>query len=192
MKNILLPFTINKNLKNEIIDFVYNSEKKIWTANYISSDLIFYPIIRKFCIISKLDNNLSKKINDFKLLLFNQLNIKEYVEEKQYGDFISVNLNRGKVDEHVDEPLNNWPHVRINFLIQKPIEGGMPIIEGVTYPVDEGQCWINKASEWVHGSTPVKGDIDRIVLSLGSFMPINEFNKIELNLLKKQSVTILL
>jgi hypothetical protein len=36
--------------------------------------------------------------------------------------------------------------------------------------MEEGQGWINLASEWLHGSTPVIGTKPRVVLSLGAYV----------------------
>jgi len=46
----------------------------------------------------------------------------------------------------------------------------MPIINGIEYEIEQGECWKNVASSWWHGSSPVVGNKERIVLSLGSLI----------------------
>lgn len=77
------------------------------------------------------------------------------------------------IQKHTD-PRNDqgWPHVRFNFMIQKPEEGGEPVIGNRMIPVKEGQLWNCWASEDVHFALPVidTSARSRIVLSLGFFI----------------------
>ena len=109
--------------------------------------------------------------------LFEELKMIDTKPEPMFGNFIGVNLENGFVHKHKDSRANNgFYHVRINFLVQKPISGGMPVIEEQLYLVEENQSWLNLASEWVHSSTPVVGDKERIVLSLGKYVNPKEIN----------------
>jgi hypothetical protein len=102
-----------------------------------------------------------------------------------FGIFLGVNTQTGFVHEHTDPTKQGYYHVRLNFLVSKPFAGGMPVINGQEFSVDENESWINLASEWWHKSTPVVGDKPRIVLSLGALVektqvdPILKAMKIE-------------
>ena len=114
---------------------------------------------------------LSKDIDDFSKYAYREIGIPSFRHEHMFGNFIGVNYEGGAVHEHSD-PRNEkgFIHTRFNFLAQKPEQGGIPIINGIEYPMEEGQGWINLASEWLHASTPVVGIRPRIVLSLGAYV----------------------
>lgn len=130
---------------------------------------------RRFCKLSQLNHiEIAQVVDAFKHIAYEELGIYNILPEPQFGNFIGVNLEGGSVHEHQDgRDANNNIHLRFNFMIQKPNVGGNPIINGQEYWVDEGECWMNYASEWKHGSTPVSGGRERIVLSLGACVPEN-------------------
>ena len=164
--NIKLPFRINDTLRTEIINFVYNSDSCYWIKNNTGN-----TFNRKFCKISQLDLPISLSINNLNTEVYTALGITNFKYEHIFGNFIGVNAHGGNVHPHTDTKNNDgWFHVRINFLIQKPFYGGMPIINNIEYSINETESWLNLASEWLHSSTIVGGEKERIILSLGAYV----------------------
>jgi hypothetical protein len=166
--NVILP----KILKEQILEFAFHSGTKYFNVNRdprkdVEKDK------RKFCKISDYPElELAQLVNAFREIAYEEIGVTEILTEPQFGNFIGVNLDGGSVHEHQDaRDSNNNVHLRFNFMIQKPNIGGNPIINGKEYWIDEDTCWINYASEWKHGSTPVAGDRARVVLSLGACVP---------------------
>lgn len=162
VRDIKRPLLLDDGLCSSIIRFV-KEESKLFKINPAG-------LGRKFCNLNKLDHELTKQVREFSDYCYDTLGLVPSEEEHLYGNFIGVNSGGAFVHTHTDPRKSDKIHVRLNFLVQKPSSGGMPIIDGVTYQVDQGQCWINLASEWKHGSTPVVGSIPRIVLSLGRYV----------------------
>lgn len=107
--------------------------------------------------------------------IMTELGLFPYYGEPLFGNFIGVNIEGANVHLHTDpgKIINGTfhNHVRINFLLSKPIQGGLPVIDNTIIDIDEGDAWINVADKWQHQSTPVIGGKPRIVLSLGSLVP---------------------
>lgn len=162
LKQITRPLVLPSGLSSSIVKFV-NDEPKYFKVNPAG-------LGRKFCSLNKLDHKLAREVDSFADYCYEQLGLLPTEEEHLYGNFIGVNSGGAFVHMHTDPRKSNKVHVRLNFLVQKPLSGGMPVIDDVTYQVEQGQCWINLASEWKHGSTPVVGSIPRIVLSLGRYV----------------------
>jgi hypothetical protein len=157
-----LNLTIDEELRQQVIDFVYNEQ------SYFRDNVSGYG--RKLCIINRTDHKLSEEIHLFSKKCYESLGIFEYEEEPLFGNFIGVNQEDAFVHEHVDPKVDDKCHVRLNFLVQKPESGGMPIINGVEYTIEQSGCWKNIASAWWHGSSRVVGNKERIVLSLGALV----------------------
>ena len=149
-----------KNIKEEITNFVHDSEN-MFIANRPQ---------RKYCNLNNTETNLKYEIQKFADECYGIYDIKVKTEP-MFGNFIGVNLEGGAVHPHKDpRSKDNEIHVRINFLVSKPIKGGMPVLNGTEYKINEGDCWINLASEDMHQSTVVEGGKPRVVLSLGSYV----------------------
>jgi hypothetical protein len=163
---VKLPFVLDSDIKKNILDFVLTSDAFYWKENTSGN-----TFNRKFCMLNKYNLPLTTRIKDYSNNLFSLLNITKQIEEKTFGNFIGVQKEGGFVQPHTDGKNDiGWEHVRVNFLVSKPKEGGMPIISNELYTIDENCSWFNYASKWVHSSTPVFGDTPRIVLSLGAFV----------------------
>ena len=133
---------------------------------------------RYYCDLNKLNNSLTLEIKAFADYCYNLYNI-EVKPEIWFGNFIGVNLEGGAVHPHKDpRSKDNEIHVRINFLVSKPIKGGMPVLDHSEYQLNEGDCWVNLASEYLHESTTVEGDKPRIVLSLGSYVAEDQISNL--------------
>ena len=162
MINPHLNLTIDEDLRQRVIDFVYNEQY------YFKDNGAGYG--RKSCVLSKIDHKLSEEIRLFSKKCYESLGIFEYEDEPLFGNLIGVNKEGAFVHHHTDPGVGDKCHVRLNFLIQKPVAGGMPIINGVEHVIEEGGSWKNIASAWWHGSSKVAGDKERIVLSLGALV----------------------
>jgi hypothetical protein len=162
MINPHLNLTIDESLRQRVIDFVYNEQ------SYFKSNNAGYG--RKSCSLNKIDHKLSEEMRVFSKKCYESLGIFEYEDEPLFGNLIGVNKEEAFVHHHTDPAPDGKCHVRLNFLIQKPSGGGMPIINGVEYTIEQGGCWKNLASAWWHGSSRVVGDKERIVLSLGALV----------------------
>lgn len=136
---------------------------------------------RQFCILNQIYTPISNMAYEFRLRKFKELGIDNFEEEPNFGIFLGVNNEGGYVHKHRDWAPDTHYHIRLNFLISKPIAGGVPVIEGRPLEINENESWINFASEWDHYSTPVEGQKLRVVLSLGAFI---EKEQVVKNLLK--------
>lgn len=164
--------TVPTFLKKKILEFSFHSGLNYFKIN---NDLRIDATknSRRFCVLTKYGElEISEIVAAFREIAYEQIGITEILPEPQFGNFIGVNLTGGSVHEHQDSrDKNNNIHLRFNFMIQKPRVGGNPIIDGQEYWIDEDESWINYASEWLHGSTPVSGNRERVVLSLGACVP---------------------
>lgn len=159
-KNSKTPLLLPQYLQEEIKSFALSDNLDLFTSNGDS---------RRFCNLNNFDIDLTHKIKIFADRCYNELGIFEYSEEPYFGNFIGVNSTKGFVHQHIDpSPSDHW-HVRINFFVQKPQEGGDIIINKILINnINECESWLNFANVWEHGSTPVQGPVQRIVLSLGA------------------------
>lgn len=162
MINPRLNLTIDEDLRQRVIDFVYNEQF------YFGDNTA--GLGRRCCSLDKIDHTLSEEIRVFSNRCYESLGIFEYEDEPLFGNLIGVNKEGAFVHHHTDPGVDDKCHVRLNFMIQKPESGGMPIINGVEYTIEQGGCWKNIASMWQHGSTKVAGNKERIVLSLGALV----------------------
>lgn len=162
--NIILDLQIEQSLRDKIVDFAINDIQKFKVNNFGPN--------RRFCNLNDWDIPLSSEVRELARECWHALKVPK-VHPNVFGNFIGVNAPGAFVHTHRDarSPLG-W-HLRINFLIQKPLAGGLPVIDGVVHSVEQGQSWINYADVWNHGTTPVEGPDDRIVLSLGNYVPEN-------------------
>lgn len=162
MINPHLKLTIDEDLRQRILDFVYNEQHYFGYNNAGRG--------RICCSLDKIDHELSEEVRAFSKKCYESLGIFEYEDEPMFGNLIGVNKEGAFVHNHYDSGVDDKCHVRLNFLIQKPEAGGMPIINGEEYTIEEGGCWKNIASAWWHQSSRVVGSRERIVLSLGALV----------------------
>lgn len=81
------------------------------------------------------------------------------------------------VHPHTDTAPTGYVHVRCNWMLKKPKEGGDPIFGTKTVAVSEGDLWVCFASEEKHSSTPISGG-ERLVCSFGGFVPLADVQKV--------------
>jgi hypothetical protein len=163
LNRYILPLSIDQALLNDIKKFAFKNDlnRSLFQHNGNA---------RQFCILNQTQTNVSEKAINFRLMAYKQLGISSFKEEPMFGIFLGVNNKTGFVHQHTDPAEEGFYHTRINFLLSKPHQGGMPIINNEDFEVNEGECWLNLASEWLHSSTPVVGSKPRIVLSLGALV----------------------
>jgi hypothetical protein len=166
--NVIIP----KIIKEKVLDFALNSGLSYFNINVDPREEAEKGK-RRFAMLTEYPElEISQMIDAFKEIAYEEIGVPEILPEPQFGNFIGVNLEGGSVHEHQDSrDKNNNVHLRFNFMIQKPDIGGNPIINGKEYWIDEDTCWMNYASEWKHGSTPVAGGRARVVLSMGACVP---------------------
>ena len=166
-----LPIVINSTIKDLVLNFVNTSESGFWVINSAGKN-------RKYCPLNKQDLPITKVIKEYSKYVYSQLSIFKQIDEERFGNFIGYNTAGGFIHPHTDRlSSEGWEHVRINFLVSKPYQGGNPVIGDKEFNIMENNAWVNLASKWVHSSTPVVGDKPRIVLSLGAYVNPSELNE---------------
>jgi hypothetical protein len=167
--NILTDIVLDSHISNLITNFVFT---RIRDFNFNGNARRFFPLNKK-------DNKIRGIIKEYSLECYSNLGIRYINEEPIFGNFVGVNQETGFVHKHTD-PKNElgYHHVRLNFMVQKPNSGGNPVLDGIEYQIQENQSWINIADIWMHGSTPVVGSKNRIVLSLGNCVPPEDYETI--------------
>ena len=168
--NPILDFTIPNDLAKEI--------KKFAKLNYKNRDLFkFNGHGRQYCNLNLHDLEISKKIKLFHKECMQKLNIKKYYPEDIYGNFIGVIALKGThVHVHSDPKDDKGNvHFRLLFMIQNAQKCGEPILKGTKIKIKNNQGWTNFASEWEHSCSPVSGKTLRIIVSMGAYVPKEEF-----------------
>ncbi len=108
---------------------------------------------------------------EFREEAFAAFGIYELYEEPLYKNFIGNHYLDGAFTHlHKDHAPDRFLHVRCNWLLKKPIEGGNIIIGNKEIQVNVGDLWICFASEEIHGTTPIKGG-ERMICSFGALVP---------------------
>lgn len=172
MMNIKLPYKVPADLKMEILEFCKQDN-----LNFIEhGNETFGYVINKFVKFDDIDDPLSDKVKRFADDLFESMGMVTTEIETYNGYCVSITENEGYTQEHIDpkHSVNQFPHIRLNFLLSKPVSGGDPIINGTVYEMQEDEGWFNHASIWRHGTTKVTGDKPRITLSVGKHVKPSE------------------
>ena len=171
LNNYKTHLLLNDNIKHELINFINNNfnDPSFFRQNGDA---------RRFCILNQVTTPISKLLVNYREQVFKDFCLSSFEEEPMFGIFLGVNTENGFVHEHRDPTKDGFYHTRLNFLVSKPIEGGIPVINGEEFSVKDGESWINLACEWRHSSTPVVGDKPRIVLSLGALVEKTQLDPI--------------
>jgi hypothetical protein len=159
-----LPIKIPEDLRIKIVNLSYD-RVDMFQVNSASRGR------RRFCNLNEFDHEVTKEVKEFSKECYSAIGINTFQEEPLFGNFIGFNTSASSVHPHKDPrgPNGEW-HIRLNFLVQKPFSGGLPILDGIQYEVDEGASWKNIACLWNHETSPVVGEKERIVLSLGALV----------------------
>ena len=98
--------------------------------------------------------------------------------EPNFKIFTGVHFLAGAYTHtHMDTAPDGLVHVRCNVMLERPADGGMPVIDGEVIDVDVGDLWIVLASMEEHGSTPISSP-KRVIKSFGGLVPIKQVQKI--------------
>jgi len=171
LSNYKTQLILDKDIKYQILNFVNESvdDESVFINNGDS---------RRACNLYQRTSPFSNLVREYRKKVFKEINLNISDEESWIDIFVGVNTETGFVHGHLDSTKQGCYHVRLNFLVSKPFDGGIPLIEGRVIDVDEDESWINLASEWWHSSTPVVGDKPRIVLSLGALVEKTQLDPI--------------
>jgi len=171
LNNYKTHLLLNDNVKHELINFVINNfnDPSFFRQNGNA---------RRFCVLNQTVTPITDLLIQYRNHVYQNFGLPVFEEEPVFGIFLGVNTETGFVHEHTDPAKDGYYHTRLNFLVSKPFKGGAPVINGEEFGVEEGECWINVASEWRHNSTPVVGDKPRIVLSLGALVEKTQLDPI--------------
>ena len=94
-------------------------------------------------------------------------NLKDFLLDPTFGDFLSFNTTDGAIHSHQDPNLDGHIHTRYNLILSTPESGGKPIYNNTVFDIEERMLWRCEAGLYNHASTPVIGDKPRINISFG-------------------------
>jgi hypothetical protein len=152
-------------------NFISDEEKNILTNWCETNSKLFVANPRGYgrslCILKNVEDPITELVLDIKNRIIKLDNIKEWIEEPNFYDYIGINKTDAHIHEHTDLNLPGYIHTRYNVILKYPEDGGHSIYDGFTNILEENMVWKCIAGKVVHGSTPVIGDTPRITLSLG-------------------------
>lgn len=166
-QNLNIPLKLTQ----PILEYILDKGKREAFLTQSPSHESGYVIGKCNCITE--GNDLTEYLIEIEKYIFSHFNISkgDLKPETMYGCLISYSENNHEVGKHRDEePHEGYIHTRFNFLISKSKEGGNPIINDITYEVNENQLWVCFAGRDEHTTTTVKGDTPRVLLSYGYFL----------------------
>jgi hypothetical protein len=142
---------------DEQLDKMSSAEVRSWQA-------------RRLCMLDAQDSGFGARVAEFAEGCFARLGLR-CSPERVLGNFIGVQRAGAWVQPHRDPfgEQGQW-HLRLNFLVQKPIAGGVVMLGDFLVEPDEGEAWLNFASNRFHACSPVEGDRARVILSLGTYV----------------------
>ena len=108
-----------------------------------------------------------KELKAIKQRIIDIENLKDFVLDPTFGDFLSFNITNGAIDPHQDPNLDGYVHTRYNLILSVPESGGKPIYNNTMFDIEERMLWRCEAGLYNHASTPVVGDRSRINISFG-------------------------
>lgn len=163
-------------------NFITN-EEQIFLLEWVEKNVnLFVPSKngdnRKFYIVGDIKDTCLNLIQKIKNRVIDTENIKNWIKEPNYKDYIGINETDGFIHQHTDANINGYAHVRYNIILKYPIEGGHSIYNDTINVLKEKMVWRCVAGKVKHGSTPVIGEIPRITLSLGFQIKNEESNKL--------------
>lgn len=162
---------LDKNVKSELENFLnHNFDGPTYFKNNGNA--------RRYCCLNQQNTPVTDLLLAYRKFVFQQIGINFFEEEPMLGIFLGVNSHSGFIQEHIDSAKHDFYHVRMNFLLSKPFQGGVPMIREEYLDIQENESWLLLASEWPHNSTPVIGKKPRVVLSLGALVEKNQIDPI--------------
>jgi len=121
---------------------------------------------RFFSRVEKLKEN--ELINELQTRLCTLIGV-DYIEEPVLKTYLSFIEAGGFVHKHVDtyNLQEGYGHIRCNIMLNKPDDGGNPIIEEETIMVGNGDAWYFRPDLYEHYTDVVGGESPRIIISIG-------------------------
>ena len=147
---------ITENEQNILLEWVYKNHEKFKSNGFGRKFGIIYDFEDYPNLIVKLRN----KIIELE-------NIKKYLEEPYFKDYVGINTEGGAIHYHRDPNQNEYVHTRYNVVLSYPEKGGESIYGDSVNTLFEKLVWRCVAGKVYHGSNPVVGKKPRITLSLG-------------------------
>jgi len=106
--------------------------------------------------------------------------IVDWLLEPMFEDYCGFNQPNAFVHLHSDPNIHGRIHTRINVVVSRPNRGGDIHYNNNTYCLPQaGESWLCVAGKYMHGTTPVVGDIPRIVWSFGFLLQPDDVNRLE-------------
>ena len=204
MDPLILDTKLSDNQQNYLINFYNDYEKNIneWvyydnTYQLKDKKTSIYSRGRKALMLDSIeDRNLHQILNDIKENIFKTNNFDkdkfseiQNVEENSalyptlfsciYSTSFKEGPGRGVHTHNDPRGHNNEMQIRFNFLVQKSVEGGEPVVNKRIVNMKEKDGMILFASEWKHSAMPVQGDLPRILLSIGYLVDYDYAQELE-------------
>ena len=153
---------ISKEEKNTLLVWTYKNEYK-----FIQNSMGPH---RKYYCFTK-ESGVPRLFFDVKRRILERENIKSWIEEPMYMDYIGWITDGGFIQQHKDGEYNLsvglLRHVRYNLFLSVPNKGGDPVYNERKLRMKErNYVKCNSGSEY-HRCEPVRGNKPRIVISYG-------------------------
>ena len=153
---------ISKEEKNTLLVWTYKNEYK-----FIQNSMGPH---RKYYCFTK-ESGVPRLFFDVKRRILERENIKSWIEEPMYMDYIGWITDGGFIQQHKDGEYNLsvglLRHVRYNLFLSVPYKGGDPVYNERKLRMKEmNYLRCNSGSEY-HRCEPVEGNKPRIVISYG-------------------------
>ena len=154
---------------NKINNFITKRERTAlvkWAySNSENMTLKSHGPFRQYCRIRNSKNNELALTIENRISNKFSLEKKDFIEEPSLGSILSIINPGGFVHTHKDE----GPQYRFNLMIQLPTTGGKPTYNNSLLSVKERDLLCYRPDLFLHGTTMVQGEKDRIVISYGWF-----------------------
>ena len=155
---------------NKINDFITEKERIAlvkWAYSNSENMLINSGgHFRQYCKIRNSKNNELALTIENRISNKFSLEKKDFIEEPSLGSILSIINPGGFIHTHKDE----GPQYRFNLMIQLPTTGGKPTYNNSLLSVKERDLLCYRPDLFLHGTTMVQGEKDRIVISYGWFI----------------------
>ena len=162
------PKIIRQVVNREFIDYVVDmidKNENLFVQNRASPH-------RKYWFVP-----FDSKIQVIKNHLISAFEISNAINDPILPDFIGFITDGGSVHPHRDNRFMERHGIRLNVMLRKPSSGGEPILDGQSFTVEEGDCWLNPSTIRIHSCTPVHGDRPRNIISFGLQVPQSEIDR---------------
>ena len=184
--NVRLPYRVPKDLKAEILEYCKRDNLPFVEHGKKTHG----HVINKFIKLDDVADPVSENVKKFSNEIFETMGMVNTLDETYNGCAVFV-MNAGgwnplHVDPRHEESL--FAHIRVNFLLSKPEEGGNTIINEIEYQLQEDESWFMYSSIWVHGVTEVIGNKPRIILSIGKYVDPKEVSTFLKNVLYNKQI----